>query len=130
VAEESAVEVEDADVGVGDQQADAAAFAGAADLDVAELAEVAEGDPAGAVDAVLADAEVAGLGRRDGVSLEPGVESDKRDSLAQLSPHGAIYTTPRNATPVCSEPEERGGPNRVSETDDLETGDAVVVGVL
>src|SRR5207249_10291710 len=45
--------------------------------DVPEAAQVAEGDLAGGVDAVVADAEVGGRRRRPGPGLEAGVEGDQ-----------------------------------------------------
>jgi hypothetical protein len=50
--------VDDADVQVLDQEQDAGAGVGAADADVGELSVVPEGDEAGGVDAVGADAVV------------------------------------------------------------------------
>ena len=50
--------VDDADVEVVDEQDDGGAGVGSADADVVEVAVVAEGDFAGFVDAVVADAEL------------------------------------------------------------------------
>ena len=59
VAEEfSGGGVDDADVEVVDEHDDVGAGVGAADADVVEAAVVAEGDDAGGVDAVVADAVV------------------------------------------------------------------------
>jgi hypothetical protein len=61
-AEELAgVSIDDADLQVLDEEQDAGAGVGAADADVVELSVVAEGDEAGRVDAVGADA-VVGVG--------------------------------------------------------------------
>jgi len=58
LADELAVEVDDADVAVGDEQLDRLVFVGSADADVAEAAVVAQRDAACFVDLVLADPEV------------------------------------------------------------------------
>ena len=58
MSEEFAVEGEDADVAVGDEEHDAGAGVGAADAYVSQLGFVAERDAAGLVDLVVADAEV------------------------------------------------------------------------
>jgi hypothetical protein len=52
LAEQGAVGGDDADVGAGDQEEDLAVAVGGADRDVAQLAEVAQGDLALGVDAV------------------------------------------------------------------------------
>jgi hypothetical protein len=62
---------------VGDQEVDGFAAVSPADADVVEAAEVAEGDLAGLVDAVVADPEVSLGSGPDGVSLEAGVEGDQ-----------------------------------------------------
>jgi hypothetical protein len=58
-AEELAVVGDDPDVEVGDEEQDAGAGVGATEADVEEFAAVAEGDAAGLVDPVSADAVVA-----------------------------------------------------------------------
>jgi hypothetical protein len=81
--------VDDAGVEIGDEKVDARAGVGAAEADVAESAVVAQGDDAGGVDAVAADAVVAveagsgrvglGSGRvglRGGGTVERAVGSD------------------------------------------------------
>ena len=50
--------VDDADVEVGDEQEDGGSGVGSPDAEVVEAAVVAQGDFAGAVDAVVADAPV------------------------------------------------------------------------
>jgi hypothetical protein len=50
--------VDDADVGVGDEEDDGGWGVGSSEADVVEAAVVAEGDPAGGVDAVAADPPV------------------------------------------------------------------------
>ena len=74
LADQGAVVGEDPDVLVGDQEVNGFAAVSLAAPDVVEAAEVAEGDRAGLVDAVVADAEVGLGGGSDGVSLEAGVE--------------------------------------------------------
>ncbi len=61
LAEKGAVLAEDADLFVGHQNVDTQPDVGSAHADVVETAEVAQGDPAALVDAVVADPEV-GLG--------------------------------------------------------------------
>jgi hypothetical protein len=56
-----AVAGEDSDVAVVDEQQDSASFVGASDAEVVEFAGVAERDFACVVDAVVADAELAGV---------------------------------------------------------------------
>jgi hypothetical protein len=60
---------------------------GPADGDVTEAAEVAEGDPAAAVDAVVPDAEVGGRGGRLGPGLEAGLEGDQGSPAVE----GAVW---------------------------------------
>jgi hypothetical protein len=62
--DEFSVVGDDAGVAVVDEEEDVAAFVGASDTEVAEFAGVAEGDFAGLVDAVAADAELAGVADR------------------------------------------------------------------
>ena len=57
-SEELAVLGDDADVGVGDEKVDLPVLVRGADADVAEPAQVAQGDRAEAIDFVLADAVV------------------------------------------------------------------------
>ena len=69
--------VDDADVEVGDEDDDVGSGVGPADADVVELAVVPQGDDAGVVDAVVADAGVgvgvaAGAGQRFGERLVAG----------------------------------------------------------
>ncbi len=59
LADELALEVDDADVAVGDEKLDDAALVGSSEADVVEAAVVAERDCAALVDLVLAHAEVA-----------------------------------------------------------------------
>ena len=73
LAEELAVLAEDADVGVGDEEADGGALVGAPHADVVQAAEVAQRDAAGLVYAGLSDAEVPRGGRGLGMRLEAGV---------------------------------------------------------
>jgi hypothetical protein len=61
LGDEFSVAGEHADVAVVDEEEDTAAFVCASDAEVAEFAGVAEGDFAGLVDAVVADAERAGV---------------------------------------------------------------------
>src|SRR5262245_13990369 len=65
---------EDADVEVGDQDDDLGSSVPSPDADVVELAAVAQGDGAAAVDGVLADPAVGGNGdlRPGGESFDPG----------------------------------------------------------
>jgi len=77
LANQGAVLGQDPDLCIGDQQPHPLAGIGAADGDVAEPAQVAEGDPARAVYAVLANAEVDGWNRGLGACLEAGVEGDE-----------------------------------------------------
>jgi len=72
LAEELAVEVDDADVSVGDEELDWLAFVGSADPDFVEAAEVTEADLAGGVDLVLADPEVGVWGQARGLSFDAG----------------------------------------------------------
>ena len=64
--------VDDADVQVLDQEQDAGSGVGPADADVVEAAAVAEGDDAGSVDTVGADAVVGVGGAVAGAGLGPG----------------------------------------------------------
>ena len=74
VAEEfSGGGVDDPDVEVGDEHEDGGSGVGSADADVVEAAVDAEGDAAGLVDAVGADAVVAGgCGEVSGAGFRPG----------------------------------------------------------
>ena len=60
-----------------------------ADPDVAEAAQVAEGDAAVGIDAVLADAVVGGLVERLRPGLELGVEYRQR----RLAAKGSVWST-------------------------------------
>jgi hypothetical protein len=86
VAELGAVEGEDADVEAGDEHDDAPAGVGAADADVVEAAVVAEGEFAGVVDAVVADAVAGGVdGGSAGVGAFAGGERSRRSSHTAAS---------------------------------------------
>ena len=61
--------VDDADVGVGDEDDDAGSGVFTAQADVVETAVVAEGDAAGLVDPVVADAPVGVVGAVAGVGF-------------------------------------------------------------
>ena len=61
--------VDDPDVAVGDEQDDAGSGVGSADADGVEPAAVAQGDLAGLVDSVLADAVVGVVGAVAGSGL-------------------------------------------------------------
>jgi hypothetical protein len=63
---------------VGDQQGDGLVFVGTADPDVVEAAEAADSDPAGLVDAVVADAIVGGRGCDGRSGLDACVEGVHR----------------------------------------------------
>jgi len=73
-SEDGAVLGQDADVLVGDQEGDGLVFVGAANADVVEAAEVADGDPAGLVDAIVANAVVDRWRCRGGAGLDARVE--------------------------------------------------------
>ncbi len=60
LTEQGAVRGHDADVGAGDQEEDLAVAVSGADRDVAQLAQVAQGDLALRVDAVATNPEVGG----------------------------------------------------------------------
>jgi hypothetical protein len=64
--------VDDADVAAGDQEANWLTLEGSTNADVVEASEVAEGDGAVDVDAVVADAEVGSGGRGGGPGLDAG----------------------------------------------------------
>ena len=61
--------VDDADVEVGDEHDDGGSGVGSSDADVVEAAVVAQGDRAGVVDAVVADAVVGVAWRSPGLAL-------------------------------------------------------------
>ena len=58
---------------------------GGADRDVAELAEVAEGDLAGGVDAVVANPVMGRCLGQNGLGLDASVESHKRASSVECA---------------------------------------------
>ncbi|MDQ6920234.1 MAG: hypothetical protein M3170_01370 [Candidatus Dormibacteraeota bacterium] len=74
---------DDADVGASDEEYDLAVAVGGADGDVAQLAEVAQGDLAGGVDAVPANPVVGWSLRLNRPGLEAGVEDDERGLPAE-----------------------------------------------
>jgi hypothetical protein len=73
LADELPLEVDDADVLVGDEELDWPAFVGSSEADFVDLAVVAQADLAGLVDLVLAHPEVGGgLGDAVGFGLDAG----------------------------------------------------------
>ena len=85
LAEQGAVGGDDAHVGAGDKEEDLAVAAGGADWDVAQLAEVAQGDFALGVDAVATRPVVGGCFGLWGPGLDARVEDDQRGLPAQGS---------------------------------------------
>jgi len=82
--------VDDADVQVLDEQQDAGPGVGPADAEVVEAAAVAEGDLAGGVDAVGADAVVGVGGAITGGGLGPGVVGGGGGGLVRQGPVRAV----------------------------------------
>ena len=72
VAQELAVEVDDADVSVGDEELHGLAFVGSSDADFVEATEMAQADLASVVDLVLADPEVGVRRLAVGLGLDAG----------------------------------------------------------
>jgi len=77
-ADQFAVLSDDPDIGAGDQESDLAVLMGEADGDVAELAEVTEGDLSKGVDLVSTYAVVDGRWRSRGFGLDQGFENRHR----------------------------------------------------
>ena len=80
LTEAGAVGGDDTDVGTGDEQERLAVAMGGADRDVAELAQVAQGDPADGVNAVVANPVVGRCHSLCAPGLEAGVEGQLRGS--------------------------------------------------
>ena len=86
-AQKLPVGVENADVKVADQHQDAGAGMAAAQADVVQAAVVPQGDHAGVVDAVVADAVVPGVDRGSGVH---GLGAAGVCLLGRASTEGAV----------------------------------------
>jgi len=88
LADEAAVDGDDANIGAGDQEVGLAVAVLGADADVAEFAEVADGDAAVGVDAVVANPVVGWAGGLDRSGFEAGAE-DGQGVSADLERGGA-----------------------------------------
>ena len=89
LAKQVAAGGDDADVGAGDEEMYLAISVNGADSNVAEAAQVAEGDAAVGIDAVLADAIVGGPVE----GLRPGLELGVEDRQWRLTAESAVWAT-------------------------------------
>jgi hypothetical protein len=82
--------VDDADVEVGDEEEDGGSGVGSSEADVVESAVVAEGDAAGGVDAVAADAPVVVVAAVAGAGFGSGPVDDAGWGVVGQGPVGSL----------------------------------------